>query len=391
MACPACCLEMFKGKPYHGFYRASDLSPVENILHMARAVKLSSFRALKVVPTAMIALTLANELSPVFDKMQAHLHAFHVDTNIPLLAKNVQFDFETGTAVEGSFESGAQFRIVSVSHVYYRCFELLCSNCIQRIVIIFTTHANPDDGGLHFSPAKNTLGFSNTVCNVLEFVFPPDLRQFVQRQNVDSSLFIMTCGAAFTVKESFDSFTHLAKCFDRMVAFPSRDMQPLDTAPFCNAFITQVLLQDGGGGGVSRTFQSICRDHPSLGAHANILVWHYKESSDGVPQLQITQGLWLHEINAPCGVRITEIMCRFCHVMRKRTVTVEQPSLHSGERRLVLTCDAGIQRCPRLYLVLTGLHARAKIGPRVPSGDWIIGPFKWGCSVYEDDFAVAPV
>ncbi|KAJ3819170.1 hypothetical protein F5880DRAFT_1510366, partial [Lentinula raphanica] len=112
---------------------------------------------------------------------------------------------------------------------------------IKRIVVFLTTHSTPD-GDLHFIP---NMGGAAPTSDVLDTLFPAEFQAFIRPSRVDSTLFVLSCGGVYLQKDSYDSFTELARAhiFERIIAFPARDLQPLQTARWCQDFVRRILLQ----------------------------------------------------------------------------------------------------------------------------------------------------
>ncbi|KAJ4466393.1 hypothetical protein C8J55DRAFT_565709 [Lentinula edodes] len=389
--CPACWSMISKMNlvktnwdlAYPGIVIRETLAPIPKMIHMVNSNSRTFFNPLDILPMAVISISLEGMAIEPFDTCLVELRGFYKDTDVPFIAPCIEFDL---------YHKRDQY-IEAIENLVIE----LKSKGIERAVVFFTTHSTPD-GMLHFSPG-GVNGASTNTCDVLAGIFTEEFQEVLG--TMDTTLFILACGGAFMLKESFDSIGALAKTrtFDRMAAFPAHDFQPNNASSWCNLFIRRILIQRES---VERVLLSICADSTSLGAHSHILVWFYDPthpvSDKDAQSLQVQKAIWCQEIEAPFGIRITEAMCRDCGVLRQREIVH-----HRGQRFFTIRCQGRVQppaRGPRGRAVprslsrpcmdrtvaLFGAHHEAPKGPAHVNGVWFAAPYVWSSQDGKDSF-----
>ncbi|KAJ3917041.1 hypothetical protein F5877DRAFT_68559 [Lentinula edodes] len=314
LICPSCWL-IISGKdkewdiPYPALVFRSNLKPVPNVLHLVHNTRRSFFNPLDILPLAIVSLSLKGMKSLPYSTTLLHLESFYNDSEVPFLAESIEFD------------------LLNDRKTYDQSLKKLLSkikSCgIVRVIVFFTTHSTPD-GALHFSPGGEQHGASAITSEVLAAVFTDDFRAILS--TMDSTLFILACGGAYLFEESYNSIGALAeqRVFDRMVAFPAQDFQPSIASGWCNLFVHRVLLQRES---VDRALNGVCSDNTILGSHSQVLVWTYTpthplslDDEEDLQVLVVLKAMWCHAIEAPFGIRMTEVICRQCGVLRKREI-----------------------------------------------------------------------
>ncbi|KAJ3897131.1 hypothetical protein F5879DRAFT_928068, partial [Lentinula edodes] len=260
LICPSCWLSItLPGKdwdsPYPALVSRRNLLPIPNILHTVNNARRSFFSPLDILPLAVVSISLKGMTSLPYTTTLLHLESFYDGTDVPLLAESIQFDL--------------LHERKKYDHAVKKFLAKIKTAGIQRIIVFFTTHATPD-GALHFSPGGELHGASAITSEVLAGIFSDDFRETLS--SMDTTLFILACGGAYLLEESFNSIGSMAeqRVFDRMIAFPAKDFQPSIASGFCNLFVHRVLLQRGT---VERVLPTVCADNTLLGAHSQILVW----------------------------------------------------------------------------------------------------------------------
>ncbi|KAJ3870811.1 hypothetical protein F5051DRAFT_490565, partial [Lentinula edodes] len=179
------------------------LKPIPKVIHMVNNNSRTFFNPLDILPMAVISISLEGMAIEPFDTCLVELQGFYKDTDVMFMAPCIEFD------------------LLHKHNQYIEVVENLIVELkfkgIECVVVFFTTHSTPD-GMLHFSPG-GVNGASTNTCDVLAGIFTEDLREVFG--TMDTTLFILACGGAFMLKESFDA-----------IAFPAHDFQP-NNAPSC--------------------------------------------------------------------------------------------------------------------------------------------------------------
>ncbi|KAJ3711089.1 hypothetical protein DFJ43DRAFT_1161940 [Lentinula guzmanii] len=299
------------------------------------------------------------------------VEGYYLATPTPCIHASLTFDFSEGKRQK--YDTS-----------FANMFAMLKQYNVKRVVVFFTTHSTPD-GDLHFIP---NMGGAASTSDLLEALFPAEFRTFLQPSDVDSTLFILSCGGVYVQKQSYDCFTELVRAhtFERIVAFPARDLQPLQTARWCQDFVRRILLQHES---IQYALKSICNANPSVGPHTSIIIWHHFPThpiSIDVSQTLLTQkAIWCSSLLAPYGVRITEAQCPFCRCLRNGKTSFAASTDQNGQKFLVVKCTARLQPpapgsivsnpCKSVLIPLIGCYALTPLGSK--SGIWEVLNYYW--------------
>ncbi|KAJ3738601.1 hypothetical protein DFH05DRAFT_1531236 [Lentinula detonsa] len=354
-----------------GFFRRDDQSTVTSAVKMIHSVRASFFSKLELVPMAMISIALEGMATEPFSMTLIEVEGYYLATPTPCIHASLTFDFSEGKRQK--YDTS-----------FANMFAMLKQYNVKRVVVFFTTHSTPD-GDLHFIP---NMGGAASTSDLLEALFPAEFRTFLQPSDVDSTLFILSCGGVYVQKQSYDCFTELVRAhtFERIVAFPARDLQPLQTARWCQDFVRRILLQHES---IQYALKSICNANPSVGPHTSIIIWHHFPThpiSIDVSQTLLTQkAIWCSSLLAPYGVRITEAQCPFCRCLRNGKTSFAASTDQNGQKFLVVKCTARLQPpapgsivsnpCKSVLIPLIGCYALTPLGSK--SGIWEVLNYYW--------------
>ncbi|KAJ3782307.1 hypothetical protein GGU10DRAFT_335659 [Lentinula aff. detonsa] len=354
-----------------GFFRRDDRSTVTSAVKMIHSVRASFFSKLELVPMAMISIALEGMATEPFSMTLIEVEGYYLATPTPCIHASLTFDFSEGKRQK--YDTS-----------FANMFAMLKQYNIKRVVVFFTTHSTPD-GDLHFIP---NMGGAASTSDLLEALFPAEFRTFLQPSDVDSTLFILTCGGVYVQKQSYDCFTELVRAhtFERIIAFPARDLQPLQTARWCQDFVRRILLQHES---IQYALKSICDANPSVGPHTSIIIWHHFPthpiSIDDSQTLLTQKAIWCSSLLAPYGVRITEAQCPFCRCLRNGKTSFATSTDQNGQKFLVVKCTARLQPptpgstvsnpCKPVLIPLIGCHALTPLGSK--SGIWEVLNYHW--------------
>ncbi|KAJ3964423.1 hypothetical protein EV361DRAFT_955958 [Lentinula raphanica] len=381
--CPACWEYLYRKSkynvPYMGFFKRDDASPITSAVKMVHSARASFFSKLELVPMAIISIALEGMATEPFSMTLIEVQSYYLTTPIPCIHASLAFDLSGGKREQYDTD-------------FAKLFALLKEYNIKRIVVFLTTHSTPD-GDLHFIP---NMGGAAPTSDVLDTLFPAEFQAFIRPSRVDSTLFVLSCGGVYLRKDSYDSFTELARAhiFERIIAFPARDLQPLQTARWCQDFVRRILLQHES---IQFALKPICDANPSVGAHTNIIIWHWSPThpiSLDQQQMLVTQKIiWCHSFLAPYGMRITEAQCPHCCCLRTSNTTFyDTVTNRNGEKFLVVNCTAKLEPplsgprggtvpqvipppCKSVLIPLVGCYASTSLGTK--RGNWEIVKYQW--------------
>ncbi|KAJ3729256.1 hypothetical protein C8R42DRAFT_637535 [Lentinula raphanica] len=357
---------------YQGFFKRDDASPVTSAVKMVHSARASFFSKLELVPMAIISIALEGMATEPFSMTLIEVQGYYLTTPVPCIHASLTFDLSQGKWEQ--YDSD-----------FANMFALLKQHNIKRIVVFLTTHSTPN-GDLHFIP---NMGGAAPTSEVLDTIFPAEFRAFIQPSHIDSMLFILSCGGLYMQEESYNYFTEQIRghIFERIIAFPARDLQPLQAARWCQDFHESIQY----------ALQRICDANPSVGAHTNVIIWHYFPThpiSINERQTLLTQKIiWCHSWLAPYGMRITEAQCPHCGCLRtSKTSSYTTLTNRNGEKFLVIKCTAKREPplfgphggavpqtipppCNSVLIPLVGSYASTSLGSK--SGNWEIVDYQW--------------
>ncbi|KAJ3745936.1 hypothetical protein EV360DRAFT_76475 [Lentinula raphanica] len=220
--CPACWEYLYRNSkynvPYKGFFKRDDASPITSAVKMVHSARASFFSKLELVPMAIISIALEGMATEPFSMTLIEVQSYYLATPIPCIHASLAFDLSGGKREQYDTD-------------FANLFALLKEYNIKRIVVFLTTHSTPD-GDLHFIP---NMGGAAPTSDVLETLFPAEFQAFIRPSRIDSTLFVLSCGGVYLRKDSYDSFTELARAhiFERIIAFPAHcSMVPGLCAPY---------------------------------------------------------------------------------------------------------------------------------------------------------------
>ncbi|KAJ3835719.1 hypothetical protein F5878DRAFT_663607 [Lentinula raphanica] len=357
--CPPCWQYIHKSQglkydvPYEGFFKRDDGSVVTSVVKTVHSVRATFFSRLELVPMAIVSIALEGMATEPFSMTLIEVEGYYLTTPIPCVHASLTFNLSDGKRQQYDTD-------------FMKMFALLKQHNVKRVVIFLTTHSTPE-GDLHFIP---NMGGSAPVPEILDAIFPAEFRTFLQPISVDSTLFMLSCGGVYMQKESFDYFTDLARghIFDRIVAFPARDLQPLQTARWCQDFVRRILLQHES---IKYSMKSICDANPTVGPHTSILIWHHSPthpiSIDETQTLLTQKMIWCSLSLAPhvngSGQKFLVVKC---------TAKLRSPS--SGLPNDIVS---GIvpPPCNPVLIPLIGSYTHTPLGTK--NGNWEVVDYRW--------------